>query len=342
MRFAFGNEQLSSRDSVRAFLRRECPPAVVREAWSNADGRTPALWSGLAELGVFGVLAPEQDGGLGLTVLDIVLLLEECGRFAAPGPISETSAVAVPLLHALATGSHRRWLGAIATGKATVAVGLQPSPFVVGAGSADLLLLQHGDDLHAVERGATKLVAQRAVDGSRRLARVHWAPSPSTRLAGGSEARPELARARDRAAVSTAAELLGLARHMLETTVEYAKTRQQFGKAIGSFQAVKHHLADAVIAIEMAAPAVYRAAYSLAIDAPDCTIHASMAKALASDAAELVSRKALQCHGAIGYAFESDLHFWMKRAWALAAAWGNASSHRSRVAAKLFAAGGTS
>ena len=92
----------------------------------------------------------------------------------------------------------------------------------------------------------------------------------------------------------------------------------------------------------MAAPAVYRAAYSMALDAPDRAVHASTAKALASDAATLVARKALQCHGAIGYAFENDLHLWMKRAWALAAAWGDAASHRSRVAATLFAAGGTS
>src|SRR5262249_53392471 len=143
-----------------------------------------------------------------------------------------------------------------------------------------------------------------------------------------------------RGAVASAAELVGLARQMLEVTVEYAKTRKQFGKPIGSFQAVKHHLADAHVAVEMAAPAAYRAADALAHGEPDRSTRASTAKALAADAAQLVARKALQCHGAIGYAFENDLHMWMKRAWARSIDWGDAAAHRARVAAKLFDAGG--
>jgi alkylation response protein AidB-like acyl-CoA dehydrogenase len=118
------------------------------------------------------------------------------------------------------------------------------------------------------------------------------------------------------------------------------KARHQFGKPVGSFQAVKHHLADALVAIEMAAPAVYRAAYSLAHGDAERSTHASMAKALASEAAQLVARKALQCHGAIGYAFENDLHMWMKRAWALSAAWGDAAWHRERVARAIFGTAG--
>jgi alkylation response protein AidB-like acyl-CoA dehydrogenase len=119
---------------------------------------------------------------------------------------------------------------------------------------------------------------------------------------------------------------------MLDMTVEYVIERQQFGVAVGSFQAVKHHLADARIALEFARPLVYRAAWSLATDDPDCEVHASMAKAMASDAALLAGRKALQCHGAIGYSFEYDLHLFMKRAWALASTWGDARAHRSRLA----------
>jgi alkylation response protein AidB-like acyl-CoA dehydrogenase len=125
---------------------------------------------------------------------------------------------------------------------------------------------------------------------------------------------------------------------MLDTAVAYVKARHQFGKPVGSFQAVKHHLADALVAIEMAAPAVYRAAHSLAHRDVDRSTHASMAKALASDAAPLVARKALQCHGAIGYAFENDLQLWMKRTWALAATWGDAAWHRERVGRALFGA----
>jgi alkylation response protein AidB-like acyl-CoA dehydrogenase len=340
VQFAFSTEQLSSRDSVRALLKRECTPARVREAWSNADGRVPGLWQRFREVGALGVLAPEEDGGLGMGELDLVLLLEECGRFAAPGPVAETAAVAVPLLRDLATGPHRRWVRATATGEASVAVGVDDAPLVVGAGTADVLVLRHADEIHVLERTATQLDAQHSIDGSRRLFRVRWTSSPATRIAKGEAARRAVADARDRGAVATAAELIGLSRRMLETTVEYAKTRHQFGKPIGSFQAIKHHLADALVAIEMAAPAVYRAANSLAREAPDRSVHASMAKALASDTATLVARKALQCHGAIGYAFENDLHLWMKRAWALAAAWGDAASHRERVAATILAAGG--
>ena len=118
---------------------------------------------------------------------------------------------------------------------------------------------------------------------------------------------------------------------MLDLTVDYAKERQQFGVPIGSFQAVKHHLADARIAIEFARPLVYRAAWSVAEGDPESSIHVSMAKALASDAASLTARQALQCHGAIGYSYEYDLHLFMKRAWALVATWGDADWHRARV-----------
>ena len=118
---------------------------------------------------------------------------------------------------------------------------------------------------------------------------------------------------------------------MLDLTVEYAKARQQFGVPIGSFQAVKHHLADSRIAIEFARPLVYRAAWSITEGDPDASTHVSMAKALASEAATLTAGQALQCHGAIGYSYEYDLHLFMKRAWALAATWGDAAWHRARV-----------
>jgi alkylation response protein AidB-like acyl-CoA dehydrogenase len=341
MHFAFTSEQLAARDSVRALLERECTPVRVRSAWSDADGRVPGLSERLGELGVFGVLSPEEEGGLGLSEVDLVLLLEECGRFAVPGTVAETAAIAVPLLRDLATGSRRRWLRAIAAGEANVAVGFGEARLVAGAGSADVLLLEHGGEIHAVEADAVELEPQPSVDGARRLFRVRWVPSFATRLAQADVAQRALADSRDRGAIATAAELIGLARRMLAMTVDYVKTRHQFGRPIGSFQAIKHHLADALVAIETAAPSVYRSAYSQAHLAPDRSLHASMAKALAADAAALAARKALQCHGAIGYAFEGDLHMWMKRAWVRGADWGSAASHRARVAMAIFADGGT-
>ncbi|MGD0524349.1 MAG: acyl-CoA dehydrogenase family protein [Polyangiaceae bacterium] len=335
MRFAFTPESLAIRDSVRALLARECTPARVREAWSRPDGRVPGLWEQLAALGVAGTLAPEEHGGLGLTELELVLVLEESGRFAAPEPIVDTAAVAVPLLR---DAEARELLQAVTGGGKTVAMGLAGAPFLASADTADIVLLEHAGQVHAPPRRAVHLEPRPSIDGSRRLFQVRWEPSRDTCLVDGEGATKLLQAARDRGAVATAAQLIGLARAMLATTVDYVKARHQFGKPVGSFQAVKHHLADALIAIEIAAPAVYRAAYSLARGDVDVSTHASMAKAMASEAAELVAREALQCHGAIGYAFENDLHLWMKRAWALSVSWGDAASHRARVGRALFEA----
>jgi alkylation response protein AidB-like acyl-CoA dehydrogenase len=341
VRFAFTAEQIAMRDTARALFKRECPPERVREAWTNADGRVPGLWGKLAELGVPGLLAPADEGGLGMTELELVLVVEDAGRFAVPEPVVDTAAVAVPMLRDTSGPPRARWLRSLATGQATAAVALDAAPYVVGAEVADVLLLQRGDEIHAIERSNASLEAHASIDGTRRLFRVGWTASASTLVVHGPEAVGALADAQDRGAVATAAELVGLARQMIETTVAYVETRHQFGKPVGSFQAVKHHLADAHVAVETSAPAVYRAAWSLAHGTPDRSVHASTAKALASDAATLAARKALQCHGASGYAFENDLHLWMKRVWTLAAAWGDAGWHRERVAGVLLPAGGT-
>jgi len=138
-----------------------------------------------------------------------------------------------------------------------------------------------------------------------------------------------------RGVLGAAAQLIGLSRRMLEMTVEYVGSRTQFGVPVGSFQAVKHHLADALLQVEFAAPAVARAGFSLATDSPERDRDVSLAKALASEAARRVARTAIQCHGAIGYTTEYDLHLYAKRAWALAADWGSAAWHRARIARHL-------
>jgi alkylation response protein AidB-like acyl-CoA dehydrogenase len=149
-----------------------------------------------------------------------------------------------------------------------------------------------------------------------------------------------LAAARDHAALGTAAQLVGLGQRMLELTIDHVKTRKQFGQAIGVFQAVKHQLVDARLALEFAAPLVYRAAHSIAHEDPERSLHVSMAKAFASEAALLAARKALQLHGAIGYSYEYELQLYMKRAWALAAAHGDALAHRTRIAEVMLTAPG--
>ncbi len=319
MRFAFTEEQLAFRDAVRELLAKECPASVVREAWEPDAGRVGRAWAALGEMGVFGVLADESVGGLGLGFVDLVLLLEETGYAALPEPIVEHAAVAMPLLTDAAD--------AFLSGAETITAPFFHEPVVPYADRADFFVLVHDAGWFLVPRADVQLTPAESVDGARHLARVRWDPAGRVPLAEGAAA----AAAFDRGALGTAAQLVGLTRRMLDLTVEYAADRRQFGVPIGSFQAVKHHLADARIALEFARPLVYRAAWSLATGDPDAGVHVSMAKATASDAALLTVKQALQCHGAIGYSYEYDLHLFMKRAWALAAAWGDAALHRDRV-----------
>ena len=176
-----------------------------------------------------------------------------------------------------------------------------------------------------------------SLDPTRRLGVPTWTPTPDTRLASGAAADSAIRRTRDRAAVATAAQLLGLSERMITMAAEYAKARHQFGKPIGSFQAVKHLLAGAQVKLEFARPVVYAAAWSLDEGEPTGSRSASTAKAYASDAATEAARVALQVHGAIGYTWECDLHLFLKRAWALAEAWGSAADHRQRVLGSLTA-----
>jgi alkylation response protein AidB-like acyl-CoA dehydrogenase len=328
VRFAFTRDQELLRDGVREVLARECTPALVRASWESREAAN-GLWQTLADIGVVGLTVPEEHGGLGLGPLEWTPIFEEHGRFASPLPLVETMAVAAPLLAACDDDElKRRWLPRIARGAARVAIALEPSPLLRDADVADLLLVQRGDVLHLGAAGDLSGAPIPSVDRSRRLFALPSSGLPSSHLL----AAPLLQPALDRAALATSAELLGLAARMIDLTVDYAKIRKQFGAAIGSFQAVKHALANALVKLELARPAVYRAAYSVAHADPLASTHVSMAKACASDAATFVARVALQCHGAIGYSFEHDLHLWMKRAWALAGAYGDAPWHRARVA----------
>jgi alkylation response protein AidB-like acyl-CoA dehydrogenase len=322
MRFAFTEDQLAFRDAVRALLEKECPASVVRDAWTNQTGRSVSAWEQLAAMGVLGVLAPEADGGLGLTELDLVLLLEESGRAGLPEPLVEHAAVGVPLLDDASRA---------AAGEVTITAVFADETVVPWGESADLLLLHRHGRLYLAERGAVTLAPIESVDGARRLTEVEWDPATATAL--GADVAPGTF---DRGALGTAAQLCGLAARMIDMTVEYAKERTQFGSPIGSFQAVKHQLADARLALEFAQPLVYRAAWSIATSDAEQGVHVSMAKAKASSAALLAGRAGLQCHGAMGYSYEYDLHLFMKRAWVLAAAWGDARWHRTRIRRALL------
>jgi alkylation response protein AidB-like acyl-CoA dehydrogenase len=332
MQFAFTEDQILFRDTVRDLFANECAPELVRAAWEGDTGRVPGLWDKLAEMGVVGLTAPESAGGLGMSEVDLVLLLEEAGRAAVPEPLTEHTAVAIPLLRDHASDSEL--LAAAAAGESLVAVGLS-SPYVLYGQQADVVLLADGDDVHAVPRADITFTSERSVDYSRRLASVAWTPNASTLVVGGAEGAQAQADAFDRGAVAAAAQCVGIAQHLIDVTVDYVGQREQFGKVVGSYQAVKHHLANALIAVEFARPMAYVAAYAVSTGSPHRSRDVSMAKSLASDAVDKAARVALQCHGAIGYTFEYDLQLWMKRGWTLAASWGDAGFHRNRVGLSL-------
>jgi alkylation response protein AidB-like acyl-CoA dehydrogenase len=331
MDFRYGEDPLLFQETVRDFLAKECAPEAVRAIWDSETGRSPALWKKLAEVGVTGLLVPEAQGGMGFDETTLVLLLEEAGRAALPEPVIGTAAMAVPLLRDLGGALAEAWLPRIAAGDAVVAVGHPVSPFVEDAHVADLLLLPQGGALHAVPRDAARITEQPANDPGRRLASVAFEPSAATRVAEGARAQALLDAALDRGALACAAAALGVCDRLLAEAVAYTSQRKQFGKPVGSFQAVKHMLANVKVRLEYARPVVWRAAASVAHGAPQRAVHVSMAKLAACEAASFGAKQALQAHGAIGYTWEQDLHLWMRRAWSLAQAWGRGSFHLGRV-----------
>ena len=333
MNFTFSDDQVMFRDSVRGLLERACSPEVLRELWQSETGRSAEMWRAVAELGLLGMMAPESAGGLAMNEVDLVLPLIETGRAAFPGPIVECGAVAVPMLRDCGdVGLIERWLPAVVGGEAILTVGPASNPFVADAHVADLLLLRHGDELHAVPRTAATITHQPTNDRGRHLYRVDWAPSAETHVCAGARARELWSDAFDRGAFACAAQLIGVAQQLVDVAVQYATQREQFGKQIGSFQAIKHLLANVQVKIEFAKPLLYRAAGSLGQASDTRSADVSQAKAMAGEAALAAARTSLQVHGAIGYTWECDVQIWMKRAWSLDLAWGSAAWHRARIA----------
>jgi alkylation response protein AidB-like acyl-CoA dehydrogenase len=333
MEFNFSEDQLMLQQTIREFLEGECTAAFVRSLWETESGRSSDFWGRLAEIGIPGLLIAEEHGGLGMDEVDQALLLEETGRAAVPGPVIDSTSVGVRLLQEAAPAELcAEWLPKVATGQATLAIGAANSPFVSDAHIAGLLLLQHGDEVHAVPTAETSLVAQPSNDPARRLFSVDWKPSEATMIANGEVGRNAWAAAFDRGAYACAATQLGVGQQLIDMAVAYACTRKQFGVAIGTFQAIKHMLANAKVRVEYARSLVYRAAYSVAHAVDSRAVDTSSAKVAACEAATAAAKIALQVHGALGYTWEQDLHIWMRRAWSLELAWGRGGWHRARVA----------
>lgn len=317
MKFSLDDQQRDFAASIDAALGAADVPSANR-AWvagDTAPGR--AVWARLAELGVTALAVPEDDGGIGAHPVDLVVAVERLGRWCVPGPVAESLAVAPVLL----AGDSRA--AALADGGIITTVAMPPSvPRAVDADTADLVLLATDAGVADARAG----MGHQSVDPARRV--VDVTPCGGRRPA-------DVSRAFEFGALATAAQLLGAAQAMLDMSVDYAKQRSQFGRPIGSYQAIKHKLADVYIACELARPLVFGAALSLGSGSPDTKRDVSAAKAAASDAALLSARGALQTHGAIGYTAEHDLSHWLLRAQALHSAWGSPTSHKRRVLEQL-------
>lgn len=321
-------DQRAIASGARDFLIAECPASVVREAWESPTGRSPDLWMKLAAVGLLGLVVPERYGGMGLGDLELAVVLEQAGRVALPEPLLETAVACLTLVEVGTEPQREKWLPMIAAGEAVVTLGLEDQLLVTDAHVAEVIVLARGDQLHAVPADHFTATAQPAFDGARRLFTID--PELDDRTAMGAE-RSSVVRLTDRAAVAAAAVLVGISAHLVEVTVTYVKERRQFDRPVGSFQAVKHKLAEAHLAVETARPAVWAAAHLLAEGSAEASVAASVAKSYAGSAAAVVNDHALQFHGGIGFTWEHDLHLWLKRGKALEQAYGTPRWHRNRL-----------
>lgn len=338
MDFTFSDEQLSFRDSISTFLRENVTPDAVRARWESSSGLDSAFWAQLAELGMTAMLVPEEHGGLGLGPLDFIMLAQECGRVAVPEPIVVNALTAVPLMaDVLAKGAcgHEQevanWLQASASGESLVLVGHLINPVINFAREADALLLSHGDEVHLVSPDDVDFCDRRSLDPSRRVASVKWRQEKGICIARGREGAEMWRSTLNRGALGAAAQLLGLAEEMVRLAVAYSTDREQFGRPIGSNQAVKHLLADCAVRIEYAKPVLHRAAYTVQAAPLRADPAVSHAKVACAEAASLAARNCIQTFGAMGYTWECDLQIFAKRAWVLEKNWGDSGFHKNRI-----------
>jgi len=353
MQFGLSESQQLLKENARKFFAGECPMGEVRRLMDTGSAYDAALWSKLAEQGYTGIIFPEENDGVGLGVVELILLMEEAGRALLPGPLFSTVALAGAVVNETGSAEQKKnYLGPICRGetRATLAfleAGASWSPadlkveftggrirseklFVTDAAAADVILVAGRDAVYAVEAKAPGMAMQpmKGMDATRKLYSMQFEDTPAERLA-----HPEgLARGLNIAAAALAAELVGGMQRTLELTVEYAKARKQFGKPIGMFQAVQHQCADMYLETESARSAAYYAAWALAEGSPDADAAVSIAKMYASDAARTVGNRGIQVHGGMGFTWENDVHLYYRRAKATETMLGDATYHRERIA----------
>jgi alkylation response protein AidB-like acyl-CoA dehydrogenase len=371
MNFGFNDEQELLRSTARKFFENECGSDTVRRLMETPEGITPELWKKLAEQGWLGLIFPDEYDGMGLGLVDLVVLMEEMGRAVAPGPYFSTVLLGgLAILEAGSPAQKKEWLPRIAGGDRRVALAwMEPSAqlgpegvtlaaverggrytlsgtklFVHDAHTADALVVAartgpgpDGISLFLLPRGTRGLEVTLlpTMDQTRKLCEVTCSDvtvGPDALLGAAGGGWAPLARVLDRATVALCAEMCGGAQKVLDMTVEYAKIRQAFGRPIGSYQGVKHRAADMLVDVENSKSITYYAAWALDEGSPEGPLAVSMAKAYVSDAYRRVSAAGIQLHGGIGFTWEHDLHLYFKRAKGSEFTFGDATHHRERVA----------
>jgi alkylation response protein AidB-like acyl-CoA dehydrogenase len=364
--FDLTDEQQAIRSTAHDFLASRFKSERLREIAASEDGFDESGWKEMAELGWAGLALPEEWGGQGLGIVDLAVLFEEMGYVCAPSPLLSNTIAGLALAFAGSDAQKERWLAPLATGELRGAPALidagvpaEPNKFalaaesngdgtvldgektlVMDAASADFFLVATSDGhRHIVEKGAegVTVTAEESIDPTRRVSSVRLENvqvAAENTLPGGTE---DYWPVFQRACVALAAESTGLAQRSLEMSVAYAKDRQQFGRPIGAYQAVSHRCAQMLLETENSRSAVYGAAWAADAEPESLPLAASTAKAYASDAGWRVPDAAIQVHGGIGFTWEHDLHFFLKRGRANAATFGDAKWHRERVADAVLA-----
>lgn len=350
MQFGLSESQRILQSNARKFFAAECPIAEVRRIMETDTAQDAKLWRAMAGQGFLGVVFPEEAGGMGLGYVELAALAEEMGRALVPGAfLSNLFAGAVMQ----SAGAHKH-LAEIAAGEKTATVALLEANanwdpqavhmptlagdklFVPDAASADWIVVAARDAgalaLYLVDRHKVRIAPMPAMDLTRRLCKVTFDHPAAELLAKGDAARKALDHAMDVATVALCAEMTGGMQRMLDIAVDYAKTRKQFGKPIGQYQAVQHQCADMMLYTEGSRSATYYAAYTLTEGSADAHTAVSVAKAYASDACRETGNRAVQVQGGMGFTWENDTHLYYRRAKASEIAFGDATFHRERIA----------
>ncbi len=330
MDFRLNSDQLALQSAARDFLKKEVSSTVVRSAFDSPDGDAPELYKKMAELGWLGIAVPEDLGGLGMSVIEQAVVCEQLGYVNAPGPYFATACLAIPALVAFRAED---LLGPLLDGSKRATAGRNLGA-IVDAQIADAVLVIADGKATWYEREALEITPRATVDGTRRTASVRIIGEgrelgPSDELQFAMEAGP--ARTIDAVTALLCAEIVGCMQWALDTTVQYLKDREAFGRPIGVFQAVQHKAADMLVHTESSRSAAYYAAYAAANGLPDGRFAASVAKAYCSDAVHSVTGECIQLHGGIGFTWEHDAHMYFKRATTNRILLGDASFHRDRA-----------